>query len=453
MHWFVEHISTFGDRQAIAHRKKIYTYQQLGAKIGDYYHLLRDQGVSKGEVAAIISDYSFAAIAMFLALLQNKNVVIPIVIEDVEEINERLVEAQADKVIKIDGKSVKVSFQKSSSKHRLIENIQQNQRSGLILFSSGSTGKPKVMIHDLDSLVDSYRDRKPRHLNMLIFLMFDHIGGLNTLLNTLGMGALAVLPEGRDPEEICSLIEKHKVNVLPASPTFLNLILMNGAHERYDLSSVRMITYGTEAMPEGLLKRLREAFPKVKFLQTFGTSETGIAQTISKASDSLFIKIDDPNLKYKIVDGELWLRSKTQVLGYLNAPMDSFTEDGWFMTGDLVETTEDGYIKIVGRSKEVINVGGLKVLPVEVESVLTTMPEIVDCIVYGQSNYITGQTAVADVVLRNPSLESQEMKKAIRQFALARMERYKVPTKINFVKEISFAGRFKKQRKKQNGDK
>ena len=69
-------------------------------------------------------------------------------------------------------------------------------------------------------------------------------------------------------------------------------------------------------------------------------------------------------------DGELWLRSKTQVLGYLNASMDPFTEDGWFKTGDLVDELKDGYIRIIGRKNDLINVGGEKVLPAEVESIL-----------------------------------------------------------------------------------
>ena len=143
-----------------------------------------------------------------------------------------------------------------------------------------------------------------------------------------------------------------------------------------------MITYGTEPMPDSLLLKLKTAFPRVKFLQTFGTSETGISQTTSRSSDSTFLKIDDPNTEIKIVKGELWIRSKTQVMGYLNSSMERFTEDGWFKTGDLVEEASDGYIKIVGRSKELINVGGEKVLPSEVESVLFQIPNLVDCIVY-----------------------------------------------------------------------
>jgi len=255
-----------------------------------------------------------------------------------------------------------------------------------------------------------------------------------------------VLPENRDVDHVCSLIEKHKVVVLPTSPTFLNLMLMSDAHKRFDMGSLRMITYGTEPMPESLLGRLREAFRGVRFLQTFGTSETGIAQTSSKSSSSTLIKIDDPNTEYRIVEGELWIRSSTQILGYLNYGMDSFTEDGWFMTGDLAEEEGDGYIRIKGRIKEIINVGGLKVLPEEVESMLMEVPGIADCMVYGESTAITGQMVVADVV---PAAEEdrREMFKRIRAYCRDRMENYKIPVKINIKSRTNFGSRFKKIRR------
>jgi acyl-coenzyme A synthetase/AMP-(fatty) acid ligase len=303
------------------------------------------------------------------------------------------------------------------------------------------------MIHNLDNLIDAYKDKKEKNINMLLFLMFDHIGGLNTLFNILATGATAIIPENRNADTICSLIEKYKIKILPSSPTFLNLILMSKAYEKYDLSSLRMITYGTEPMPESLLKRLKEVFPKVRFLQTFGTSETGIADTTSKSSDSIYMKINDSNLEYKIVNGELWLRSKTQIMGYLNAPMDSFTEDGWFKTGDLVEVTEDGYIKIIGRNKEIINVGGEKVLPAEVESVILEIPEVVDCVVYGEKNPITGEIVVVDVVMKN-GIDKKEAKKIIRKYCKSKLDNYKIPTKINLVEKINFGERFKKIRRK-----
>ena len=333
----------------------------------------------------------------------------------------------------------------SNEKHQMIQDLQEKNNSGLILFSSGSTAKPKAMIHNFDNLVEHYKDKKEKSLNMILFLMFDHIGGLNTLLNILSMGATAIIPENRNSDDICKLIQDYEIRVLPSSPTFLNLILMSKSNERYDLNSLRMITYGTETMPESLLIKLKTAFPKVKFLQTFGTSETGIANTSSKSSNSTFMKIDDPELEHKIVDNELWIRSKTQILGYLNSSMDSFTSDGWFKTGDLVEVSEDGYIKIIGRNTEIINVGGQKVLPSEIESVVLSMEEIEDCLAYGEKNLITGQNVVCDVVLKN---EISNIKLLIRKFCKDKLDNYKIPTKINIIDKINFGDRFKKIRRK-----
>ena len=213
----------------------------------------------------------------------------------------------------------------------------------------------------------------------------------------------------------------------------------------YDMGSLRMITYGTEPMPDSLLTKLKDVFPRVKFLQTFGTSETGISQTSSKSSNSTFIKIDDPNTEYKIVDGELWIRSKTQIMGYLNSSMERFTDDGWFKTGDLVEEAEDGYIKIVGRNKEIINVGGEKVLPSEVESVLFQMSDLMDCLVYGETNPITGQMVVAKVLFKDV-MKASEAKKRIVQFCSGKLDKYKIPAKVVLMNESEYSERFKKKR-------
>jgi len=256
-----------------------------------------------------------------------------------------------------------------------------------------------------------------------------------------------IIPETRNADDICKLVQDYKIRVLPSSPTFLNLILMNKSYDKYDLKSLRMITYGTESMPESLLLRLKDVFPKTKLLQTFGTSETGIAGTRSKSSNSTYMKLDDSNLEYKIVDDELWLKSKTQVMGYLNSSMNSFTDDGWFKTGDLVEKTDDGYIKIIGRNKEIINVGGEKVLPNEVESVILSMDIVDDVMVFSESNIITGQTVVCDVVF-NIVIEAKEAKKIIRRFCKSALDGYKIPTKVNLADKTNFSDRFKKIRKK-----
>ena len=443
MSFILEKFKSFNSKNAIVFEDRIYTYEEFIKQIKDYKNILNKNKIFS-KVVAILGDYSFYNLALFFALYENKNIIVPIT-SNIKKVQDDFIEESfCQTIIKTDEKNLLIQNLKTIFSHNMIDNLREKNSSGLILFSSGSTGKPKAMVHNLDTLIDSFKDKKEKSMNMLVFLMFDHIGGLNTVFNALCMGACLIIPKIKDAKTICEVIEKYKIMVLPSSPTFLNLILISEEYKNYDLSSLRMITYGTETMPQSLLLKLKEVFPKVKFLQTFGTSETGISTTSSKSSNSLFMKLEDINGEYKIVENELWLRSKTQVLGYLNASMDSFTSDGWFKTGDLVEVDGE-YIKIIGRAKEVINVGGQKVLPAEIESMILEMEEINDCMVYAEQNAITGQTVVCDVVL-NKNIEN--IKKRVRVFCKDRLDAYKIPTKVNVVDKTNFSDRFKKIRRK-----
>lgn len=447
MNYLFEKFSLFEKKNAIIIDEIEYSYAELLSKIIEYKKVL-EENISSSSVVSILGDYSFSNIALFFALYEHRCIVVPITTKVETLQKDFLEESFCNYSINIEEDILIINNLENQKTHSMIESLKKSENAGLVLFSSGSTGKPKAMIHNLDNLINSYKDKKSKAMNMLVFLMFDHIGGLNTLFNALFMGACLIIPKIRDAKTVCELIEKYKIMVLPSSPTFLNLLLISEEYKNYNLRSLRMITYGTEAMPESLLLKLKETFPRVKFLQTFGTSETGISTTASKSSESLYMKIDDPNSEYKIVENELWLRSKTQVLGYLNSSMDSFTQDGWFKTGDLVEELEDGYLKIIGRGKEVINVGGEKVLPAEVESVVLAINEIEDCMVFGEKNAITGQTVVCDVVCKK-EIEKKELKKLIRSFCKDKLESFKIPTKVNLVEKTNFSDRFKKIRRKE----
>src|SRR5262249_21109181 len=154
----------------------------------------------------------------------------------------------------------------------------------------------------------------------IVFLLLDHLGGVNTLLHLLSNGGTAITVESRSPEPVCRAIEDHRVELLPTSPTFLNMLLMSKAYEAYDLSSLRTITFGTEPMPETTLRMLRERFPVVKPKQTYGLTELGVFPTRSRDDDSLWFKLSGPGVETQVRDGSLWVRSATAMLGYLNAP-------------------------------------------------------------------------------------------------------------------------------------
>jgi acyl-coenzyme A synthetase/AMP-(fatty) acid ligase len=424
----------------------MYTYSELSGCISKYDNLLNELIIKSGEIVFLIGDYSLESISLFFSLANNNNIIVPITSQNIEELKERIDIVNPDWIIDLENTKYSCCCKDSIPvRHEIISDLIQSNKSGLILFSSGSTGKPKAMVHNLEKLLSNYEAKKTKDMNFLVFLMFDHIGGLNTLFNCLSMGVSITIPQNRNPSDISELIQKNSINVLPASPTFLNLMLIGDVFENYDFSSLKMVTYGTEAMPETLLFKLKERLPRVKFLQTFGTSETGIAKTSSLSSSSTFLKFDDPNQEYKIVNNELWLRSKTQVLGYINHSNESFTEDGWFKTGDMVEETADGFIKIIGRTKEIINVGGEKVMPAEVESIILELDSVIDCIVRPERNAITGQMVCAEIVLKK-GFDFKIEKVNIKQHCKLKLDSFKVPVRITEIDTVLFTNRFKKNR-------
>lgn len=436
--FLLKNFSDFSKKIAIIHNNKSSTYEDLLAKINEFKSKLSD--IKSGEVVGLIGGYSFENIALFLALFLNKNIIVPINSNIDSEVEQRLKEAFANKTIAYKNGLIFIKDLCEKESNVLIKKLQDNDSSGLILFSSGSLAKPKAIVHNLDNLVLNFKDKKPKNLKMLLFLLFDHIGGLNTLLNGLAMGATLIIANDFSTAKICELIEKFDINVLPTTPSFLNLLLINKDYEKFDLNSLKLITYGTERMDDNILKRLKEVFAKVKFIQTFGTSETGIMNTNSKSSTSTFFNLNSD--EYKIVDGELYIKSKTAFLGYLNA--DNHDDNGWFKTGDLVEVGENGFLKIIGRSKEMINVGGNKLLAGEVEGLILQIPNIKDVLVYAENNAILGQNVACDVVC---NLQKDEVKKIIRSFLRDKIPSYKIPARINVVNKIDMTARFKKDRR------
>ena len=253
-------------------------------------------------------------------------------------------------------------------------------------------------MHDLHLLLRKFQ-RPRRRWRTLLFLGLDHIGGINTLFYTLSNGGMAVVPADRSPSGVCQAIQQHRVELLPTSPTFLNFLLLSGAYKAYDLSSLRLITYGTEPMPQSTLDRVAQVFPAVTLQQTYGLSELGILRSQSRDSTSLWVRLGGEGYQTKVVDNRLWIKAESTMLGYLNAA-SPFDDQGYFDTGDVVEVDGE-WLRILGRASEVINVGGSKVFPAEVESVLLTLDNVEDAVAYAEPNPLTGQTVAATIKLQH----------------------------------------------------
>jgi len=329
-----------------------------------------------------------------------------------------------------------------AASHGLFAELRRSGRPGLVLFSSGSTGTSKAAVHDFVPLLEKFKVRR-HSLRTLTFLLFDHIGGVNTLLYVLSNAGCVVTVPNRSPAAVCAAIEKHRVQLLPTSPTFLNLLLVSEAYKDHDLSSLEMVTYGTEVMPESTLARLHRLFPHIRLLQTYGLSEVGILRSQSRSLDSLWVKVGGDGFETRVVDGMLQIRARSAMLGYLNAP-SPFTPDGWLPTGDAVDVDGE-YLRIRGRRSEIITIGGEKVYPAEVESVLQSMEGVEDVTVSGEANPLTGQMVTARVRLTTGETLS-EFRRRMRLFCQDKLPQFKIPQKVLLVGETMHGERFKKMR-------
>ncbi len=248
----------------------------------------------------------------------------------------------------------------------------------------------------------------------------------------------------RTPEAICQAVQRYQVELLPTTPTFLRMLLISETYKKYDLSSLRLITYGTEPMPVATLESLNQALPGVRLKQTYGLTEVGILSTKSENNDSLWLAVGGEGYETKIVDGVLWIRAESAMLGYLNAP-SPFDEEGWLNTGDMVEQKGD-YIRFLGRKSEIINVGGEKVFPAEVENVIQQLDNIKEVTVRGRRNAITGNIIVATVEVVQPE-DPSALEQRIRKACLERLAPFKVPAIIELASASLCGERFKKIRR------
>ena len=386
--------------------------------------------------------FSPVSIAFFITLIEKNAIVVPIS-KTIKNVERYISISESEYVIDLkDEKNFSVKETGHTVRHEMLRELVQKGHPGLILFSSGTTGEPKAALHDLSFLMEKFK--KPgKRLSTVTFLLFDHIGGFNTMMHSLSSGNLIVTLKERSPEEVCRLIEKYHVELLPTSPTFINMILLSHVYERYDLSSLKMITYGTEPMPESTLKSLHKILPDVRLKQTYGLSEVGIMSTKSESSDSLYMKIGGEGFETKIEDEILYIRAKSAMMGYLNAP-SPFDEEGWFNTKDKVEQKGD-YLKILGRTTDLINVGGEKVYPNEVESVLLSVEGVKDVYVYAEDSPITGKKVVADVCV-DPENNQRGYIKKLRRYSKDHLEAFKRPASYRLTDKPFYGERFKKKR-------
>ena len=446
MDWLLERFAQApAQLTAFVHQGKQYSYANISRGIAEFSLKLQGRGVKAGETVVVVADYAPDVFCMIMALASLSCIVVPMTRGSVIEESEALAISGCDHYISFapDGLSWEIEARQVAANNALLDEFRATGRAGLVLFSSGSTGKPKGMLHDFVRVMEKFRVvRAP--VVAIPFLMLDHFGGINTILAITSSLGTVLTTDSRSVQAICSAIEKYRVELLPTTPSFLTLLAVSDLPDRYDLSSLRRITYGTETMPQATLDRIRKRFPGVQLQQTYGLSEVGVLRSQSRPDGSLWVRIGGAGFETKVVDDILWIRSESRMIGYLNAP-SGFDADGWFNTQDKVEVDGE-YFRILGRITDLINVGGQKVYPAEVENVIIGLENVADAVVTGEAHPLIGQMVVARVALTVPEpLEALRLR--VRKACQAKLAAYKVPAKVQLLEQDAYSARFKKLRK------
>ena len=312
----------------------------------------------------------------------------------------------------------------------------------VVLFTSGTTGVPKPVPFShaiLGGRIKAFApapDPSAPTLVSISCVPFHHVAGLVGVFVGLAGGNTVVLQRRFDAGAWLALVERHRVQRVFLVPTMLQRIIDHPDVAKADLRSVQLITYGAAPATPELIVRARGLFPGAAFVQVFGQTETlgGVVAlgpededaakrgSVGKPMAGVEVRVVDPATGVDVADGEV---------GEFWARAPHTATPGWIRSGDLVRRDAEGYIYVVGRMSDVINRGGEKIDPAEVEAVLWAHKDVADVAVAGFPDADLGENVGAVIVARRP-VDPEEL----RDWARVRLASHKVPVRIVFVDEL-----------------
>ena len=314
----------------------------------------------------------------------------------------------------------------------LIERLDNIKNAQITFFTSGTTGRPKKVSHRLQSIT-RFVKRESRHTSDIWGFAYNptHIAGVQVFFQALLNKNKIVRLFGLSIDEIFDTIEKEKITHISATPTFYRMLILRSV----SFDFVKRITSGGEKFDKKTSSLLAKIFPNAKITNVYASTEVG---TLFASQDDIFVVKDEVKNLIKIVDNELLLHESL-----LGQTADLSRTGQWYETGDLVEVIAENplSIKFVSRQGEMINVGGYKVNPSEVEDTILSLESVSQVRVFGKKNSVLGNVICAEVVAK--SLDE----KSIRDYLKTRLQEFKIPRIIKFVEDIKLTRTLKTSRK------
>lgn len=417
------------DQAAIVTNDRALTYAQLNARAEAMAGGLAARGLTRFGV--VTSDWSDAITVLVAAsLIGAEPCVYPGGHDDVERaaLAERF-EHQA--VITDDD----LAALEASTAHDGGDDGDGPADASVMILTTGTTGPPKGARHQWGRLLAGVRRGVRPDAHWLLAYNLNQFAGMQVLLHSIANAGALVLPPTNRPRDALAAMRTHGVTHASATPTFwrfLTAILGDGG----PTPALEQVTLGGEAIPPGLVDELTRWFPAAKISQIYASTEFGSA--VSVRDDRIGLPVDvlerdeDADVQFRIVDGELYARSKVGMLGYYGD--DRADPEGWRPTGDVVEVVGDR-ILFAGRTSEVINVGGVKVHPLRVEEVVSTVPGVELVKASGRKNALTGQIVSVEVVAKQ-GVDEDDLEDAIRAACEVLPEAAR-PRRIKFVEALA----------------
>ncbi len=473
-----------GEKEFLVEGENRVTFKETSGEITRLAAFLkRNMGIQKGEHVGILMENSIAFVVSFFAIQKlgatavvfNTRLAVPELCRQIQISGVKVWLATSSLAQKVE----EVAPHFPSLRHRILKPgweeelgsgeggeeappVLEEDDVALILFTSGTVGAPKgVMITHRNLITSAFKQghafysqlglKDGQTYKTVIAAPLFHVLALQEqLMASVFLGLTCILVATFKPQEIVNLFQREQINILAGTPTMYWLLLHKTPMKECSWQSIKVIFYGGAPMPPDLLQELRQTFPGVKCLNGYGLTEASVISILQdEFCESHPTSVGRPALgsEVKVVDlwgkeleakviGELVVRGALVSKGYYKMPEETerFYHEGWFYTGDMAYQDAEGFIYLVGRTREMINRGGENVYPVEVENILHLHPKILDVAVLGVPDPVLGEGVGCAVVLR-PGEKNLPLEE-IQEFCQKYLADYKIPQNVFLVADL-----------------